>query len=102
MTEYERGQTARIKVYLRDINDNLVDPDQDTDYKITITIRDVTTGTTKVDSVTMTRESQGVFYYDWETAVDDTIGQYSIEVIAMVNSKQVVNRDYIDLVEVSL
>ena len=101
MTEYERGHTARIKATVSDSDDTVTDPDQSGSYLITITITDVTTSTIKVSAVTMTRLSEGVFYYDWETAVTDTVGQYEIEISAELSSKTILNRDYIDLVEVS-
>ena len=101
-TEYERGQVIRITATLKDANDTLVDPDQDGgEYLFTIEIKNVTTGTAVVPSTTMSRSGTGTFYYDWQSSESDDVGQYEIESRATYNGKEILNRDYVDLVLVT-
>jgi len=101
MREIERGNTERLQVTIRDRDGNLTDPDQSGgDYQITVTIED-SSETKDVDDVTMTRSSEGVFYYDWNPASDLTVGNYNVEVTATISSKTFINRDTISLVDVA-
>lgn len=95
---YEIGNTARIKATVKNFDDVILDPDQSEGiYQITITISRL--GTVYVDGETMTRESEGIFYYDWDTS-DMDVGQYLVKIRATVDSKSVLNSEYLDLINV--
>ncbi|MFP4052226.1 MAG: hypothetical protein ACLFVB_10865 [Thermoplasmata archaeon] len=101
MTEIERGTTYRIEAEVKDANDTITDPDQsDGEYQITITIEDASDGDVEIDEETMNRSSEGKFYYDWETSSTDETGQYFVIVSAVISDKTVLNRDYVELVDV--
>jgi len=63
--------------------------------EITITDPD---GTTVVDSVSMSKDETGKYYYYWDTSQDDPEGDYHIEIVTVDGDRQgVVNDKYIRL-----
>lgn len=101
MTNIERGTIKRIQATVTDSDGNNTDPDQDGGYQITITITNTADDTVEVNAVTMTRSAEGVFYYDWQTETSDTLGQYDIEVSAVVGGNTHLDRDRVNLIRVS-
>jgi len=82
MTEHAQfyaGDTVRIQATIRDYDGTLTSPDTTT--RITIT---GPTGTVEVAGTTdMTEASTGVYYYLWQSAVDDVEGIYRVKITAV-------------------
>jgi len=68
----EAGETIRIKGTFKDINGTLTDPSN-----ATCTIKD-STDTIKVDAESMTKESTGVWYYDYTVPADGPTGTWLV------------------------
>lgn len=101
VTQYEQGNTVRTTATLTDNNGDALDPDQSGEtYLIKITIENEITQTEEVSEATMTRSSEGVFYYDWETDSSTSLGEYKVYVEATVTDKASVQSDNIEIVEV--
>lgn len=97
---FKRGTTCKIDITVKDFDGNIVDPDLDGQYKITLKIKNVGSGTVMIENVIPTRSETGKFYYNWQTLYTYTIGQYLVDVEATLNSYFVRQREYIELVDV--
>ncbi len=97
---YELGNTATIDVVLTDNDGIVIDPDlSGATYMMYIKITKACDDTVKVASTAMTRRSKGTYRYNWQTAKTDDQGEYAIEITATLNSKEVVNRDLVALID---
>jgi uncharacterized protein YfaS (alpha-2-macroglobulin family) len=65
----------------------LTDPDS-----VKINIIDPT-DTLKVTQGTMTKDSTGVYHYDWQSATTDALGLYTIKVYAVSGSLTSIEKD---------
>ena len=89
MNTYIAGTTIRIEVEIKDVNGEYVDPDSVP--KITLSI-----GTTIVENaqdMAQINDDDGRYYYDWESAADDTEGNYDVQITAIKSSKTSIARD---------
>jgi len=75
------GDAIRIEAELRDSDDALIDPDTSTKITIVDPI-----STVKVNAQDMTRESEGIYYYIWQSLTTDTLGVYRVKVVAVNGS----------------
>ena len=49
--------------------------------------------TVKVNAQAMTKDTVGVYYYDWQSSVDDDEGDYDIKVILVHSAKTSIKVD---------
>jgi len=93
MNTYIAGTTIRIEVEIKDVDGEYVDFDGssggDTEPVITISTGDII----EVDDEDMAKSAIGKYYYDWESAADDTEGNYDVQITAIKSSKTSIARD---------
>ncbi len=70
---FDRGTSVRIEAEFRDADGDLLDPG--TYYKVTLTDPD---GTVQVSAQAMTKDSEGKYYYDWQSETTDPVGSYDV------------------------
>lgn len=101
-TEIERGTLKRITATVTDSSDSNTDVDASGgDYEIYVEVTDTGTDEVKLSSSRMTRQSEGVYYYDWQTSEADRLGQYTIEITATLGGDTYIDRSRVELVKVS-
>jgi len=83
LKKYYQGETFRQKVDVTNVDDNATDPNT-----ITISIKD-SAGVTKVTAATMTKDSIGVYHYDYDIPDDGATGEWTTEVKAEKTQKAI-------------
>lgn len=80
MARFVRGQSILIEATIKDLapfgSETLYTPNT----SVKLTIVHVDSETTKVSDASMTEESAGELYYQWNTTEADEVGFYSVEV----------------------
>lgn len=83
IAKYYRGETFRQKAHVTDADGTDTDP-----TTIKITIED-STGTKKITTTDMTKDSTGYYHYDYDIPSDAELGQWITEVIADKTQKAI-------------
>ena len=86
------GETVICSIEVGDADGNLADPS--TSMKITIT--DNTNGI-EVDDQAMTKDSTGIYHYDWTSSADAPLGIYYIVYTATDGSRISIEKDTVEL-----
>jgi GH18 family chitinase len=80
VTAFDRGTTITITVKARNWKNQLVDP-----TSIKVTVYDPA-GAKKVDAKDMTKDTDyetGHYFYNWQSAKNDAVGKYDVEIEAV-------------------
>ncbi len=81
------GSIIRIRAVFKDLEDNIVDP---SNTKLVIYDKNFK----KIKTVSgLTKESTGVYYYDYSTIFSEKDKQYYCEISGDVDGKQIICRD---------
>ena len=86
MNKYAAGTTIRIEAEITDHNDTLTDPDS---IKVSVYKGEVT----EVDLQDMTKVSTGLYYYNWQSSADDTVGKYDVKVTLTSDGKTSIKKE---------
>lgn len=100
---YEKGTTIRFEIDTTDKDGNLVDPDQSgSQYQVSIKIANASTDNVEISETNISdkRDSEGEFHYHWQTSTSLTEGQYEVTVKSTITGDEILNTDFVKLVDV--
>lgn len=90
ITRYKRGTCIHISCSVYDIADALTDPNGG----VVVSVYDES-GTAVVEDAAMSTSGTGLYYYDWQTDTNDSLGMYRVEVKATSGAKVSIEEDII-------
>ena len=85
--KYEAGTALRIITEIRNVSNVLADPDS-----VKVSIIDPA-DVLKVTQATMTKDSTGVYHYDYQTSASDSVGLYTIKIYSVSGALTSIEKD---------